>query len=693
MADLVGDILDDSSGAESEDSAFESDKFNISYETDCSATPKSTTSTASTTTSGSTSCSTTPTSDSASASSSSATSSGVGSLLSCLHRPTTSELSRKRKIDRNPPPKGKKRSRGASASDPKSVTPSQRVKQYTGENLTVSNKKLFCLACREELSVKSSVITHHIKSAKHISGKKKLETKRKADLDIAKALQICDDVEHPKGESLPEDQRVYRVKVVRTFLFAGVALNKIPEFRELLEEHAYRLTDRRRMTDLVPFILNQEKEKLKKAIADKPLSVIFDGTSRLGEVFAVVVRFIDSGWCIQQKLIRLNMLAKSLTGDEIARELINTLSVDYGVKSESVVAIMHDCASANKVAMRTLQVLYPAVLGIGCFSHTLNRVGEKFNAPHVNDFTTYWVSLLSHSFKARAIWKQQTGRTITSYSATRWWSKWEVMNQILELFGDIEPFLRNTEEFSGITRAKLLEYFATSQIKNSLKVELAAVIDAGKPFVQATYKLEGDGPVAVECYEIISSLSVSIRMENYPNVQGVVKSIAKGKTDVQQRWMRFVNACIKPALDYYKEHLKADLMNIPMKAFKAARLFSPHIVQKIKPECTGLTDLLSFPFITESALTALKEEFPKYAAIAEDVSDEFTVLEFWKSNSKELPKWGEAASRVLLCQPSSAAAERVFSIMNHSFGDQQLSSLEDYLEASVMMQYNKVNNI
>ena len=108
---------------------------------------------------------------------------------------------------------------------------------------------------------------------------------------------------------------------------------------------------------------------MKKDIAEKPLSVIFDGTSRPGEVFAIVVCFVDSGWCIQQKLIWLKMLAKSLTGDKIAHESINTLSFDCGVKSENVVAIMHDCASANKVAMRTLQVLYPAVLGIGVFLH------------------------------------------------------------------------------------------------------------------------------------------------------------------------------------------------------------------------------------------------------------------------------------------------------------------------------------
>lgn len=70
-----------------------------------------------------------------------------------------------------------------------------------------------------------------------------------------------------------------------------------------------------------------------------------------------------------------------------------------------------------------------------------------------------------------------------------------------------------------------------------------------------------------------------------------------------------------------------------------------------------------------------------------------SVLDFWKNYTKALPKWGEAASQALLCQPSSATAERVFSVMNSCFGDQQLSSLEDYLEVSVIMQYNKVNNI
>ena len=41
-------------------------------------------------------------------------------------------------------------------------------------------------------------------------------------MDIAEALRASDSDLHPKGETFPQDQRVYRVKVVRTFLRAGV---------------------------------------------------------------------------------------------------------------------------------------------------------------------------------------------------------------------------------------------------------------------------------------------------------------------------------------------------------------------------------------------------------------------------------------------------------------------------------------
>ncbi len=99
---------------------------------------------------------------------------GGPSILSRLRAPLPSELSHKRKIRMNPPPKGVKCGKGAVTADPKSITPLDCVKAYPGENFTVSNNTLFCSACREEVAVKKSVVELHITSQKHKRGKERL---------------------------------------------------------------------------------------------------------------------------------------------------------------------------------------------------------------------------------------------------------------------------------------------------------------------------------------------------------------------------------------------------------------------------------------------------------------------------------------------------------------------------------------
>ena len=109
---------------------------------------------------------------------------------------------------------------------------------------------------------------------------------------------------------------------------------------------------------------------------------MFDGTSRLGEALAIVVRYCSDcweiGWIIKQKLVRLSMLAKSLSGEEVAREILSVLSTELGISGSSLLAMMRDRASIKSVAMRTIRIMYPTLMDIGCFSHTLNNAGEKF---------------------------------------------------------------------------------------------------------------------------------------------------------------------------------------------------------------------------------------------------------------------------------------------------------------------------
>ena len=46
----------------------------------------------------------------------------------------------------------------------------------------------------------------------------------------------------PVGEKFSDEVRVFHIKVVRSFLKAGVPLAKIDCFREMLEESAFRLS-------------------------------------------------------------------------------------------------------------------------------------------------------------------------------------------------------------------------------------------------------------------------------------------------------------------------------------------------------------------------------------------------------------------------------------------------------------------
>ena len=78
------------------------------------------------------------------------------SILDVLRPPTPSELTSKRKVDSNPPPKGKRRARGEGSTEPKTVSPRQRIDEFPDERLTVTGKggsRLFCNACREELNI------------------------------------------------------------------------------------------------------------------------------------------------------------------------------------------------------------------------------------------------------------------------------------------------------------------------------------------------------------------------------------------------------------------------------------------------------------------------------------------------------------------------------------------------------------
>ena len=159
-------------------------------------------------------------------------------------------------------------------------------------------------------------------------------------------------------------------------LKAGVPLSKVNLFRDLLEEHGYALTSSTNLRQLISFMHQEELSRIKQEILNQPLSIIFYGTTNVCEAFVVVLRYLTDNWELKQCVGRLKLLAKTMTGEEIAQRIIVILSTEFGISSNLIVAAMHDRASVSDVAMRTIKVVYNELLDVGCVSHTLNHMGE-----------------------------------------------------------------------------------------------------------------------------------------------------------------------------------------------------------------------------------------------------------------------------------------------------------------------------
>ena len=174
--------------------------------------------------------------------------------------------------------------------------------------------------------------------------RKSLSNQRK---EMLPSLRRC----RLQTSTLPLEVRAFRVEVVEDFLKAGVSLHKIDKLRDLLERGGNRLTDSSHLRQHIPLILKQETERLKEEIATRDLGLIFDESTRLGEAIVIIARFVSDNWSIVQRLIRLDICAKSVNAQDLAYVLNDCMSVDNQVRGNSLLSTMKDGASVNHAAL------------------------------------------------------------------------------------------------------------------------------------------------------------------------------------------------------------------------------------------------------------------------------------------------------------------------------------------------------
>ena len=130
-----------------------------------------------------------------------------------------------------------------------------------------------------------------------------------------------------------------------------------------------------------------------------------------------------------------------------------------------------------------------------------------------------------------------------------------------------------------------------------------------------------------------------------------------------------------PGYTYFKEKFDGELRPI-VNCFRAARMISPVKMSEMQVGNLNVDDLSSFPFLRDQALISnLKSELNTYVAAVEDIDPEIDVLQWWKNHREQLPQWSAVAKSICLVQPSSAASERVFSLLSNSFSSQQTGGL------------------
>jgi len=141
---------------------------------------------------------------------------------------------------------------------------------------------------------------------------------------------------------------------------------------------------------------------------------------------------------------------------------------------------------------------------------------------------------------------------------------------------------------------------------------------------------------------------------------------------------------------------------------KAARVFDPRHVGANGISEAAVTALSCFKLVEHPRVKphykAMLAEVTKYkVAVASlpplserqvkgrngKVSDSFCFKKWWNEKKADLPHFFEVLRAVLTHTPNSCAAERVFSLLTATFNHDQRSAYADYIETSLMLQFNK----
>ena len=525
----------------------------------------------------------------------------------------------------------------------------------------------------------------------------------------------------------------------------------------------------------------------------------------------MIVAFVDAKGEMQQRVLKValyNEAPEEKLTNQMSDHIIHAIEEVLDVPRYLIKVFTRDGVYLNELCMMklcggkvidpntnreiTMRGIYPESINIKCMSHTLDNCGadytvrgikhNRIEGPNAKKIYNQINGLFSSpGANANIDWKKYAKSTMPSVSPTRWWSReefWEYLLGFLKFdAGDTTAWfddwvqlrvnkLRSDKKSVGSHMAKLEEYFVPGTDGYDEKflvtafVEIAVVVDVSKKVREATYIIEGDGPIAVMLVEILNTVqryySSTYEYMDYPNVRRHIARAVDTKTlppgykapamvlvedaptpadeisadstltlsapsdadqdendcpdvaahpniaelevawDLEDAWEAYCQQISAPFMKYYSDMV---MSHNCMPLWSAASLADPLNMHRktITPRDLRIAvEPLMKKLISPALLDQMIAELSEYEVACNTLNwsdDTYEVrlkkiVVFWQSH-KRLPAWTEYAHAVFLMQPTSACVERAFSKLKYIMGDQQIRSLSDKIEASLMLRFNR----
>jgi hypothetical protein len=259
---------------------------------------------------------------------------------------------------------------------------------------------------------------------------------------------------------------------------------------------------------------------------------------------------------------------------------------------------------------------------------------------------------------------------------------------------------------------RLVETITNPVDKAWLFLELATVAIVARPLVLATYKLEGDGPLGIIAFDELENLKTWFNIHmlelTFPGLPEAISVCVNELAPISYGNDVFVanvavtahvRTLVQGPRDYFFSRIFG-MLAADVAIYRTLRFANPikFLVNHLSADVGAFQNAIhSLCHFQEEEVAGMIGELARYEALVNGYprqvlleADEVSFgSEFWINNRLQLPHLESFARYAFTVATSSAAVERVFSILKRCFKNEQRLTLEDYVQLSCMRQFNR----